>query len=285
MKKILFLALAALLCPRATAQSASADVGEYPFRIEQSQSRKGVQITAVNDGPAVVTVFIKVSGDNFQSDKILPLAAVIEPKSSQPLTLLSPLKRWEPIRFSYSHFHNTGDAFTPPDKDHPYRLPFAKSVQAQVSQAPDGVPITHTEVYNRYAIDFAVPVGTAIVAARAGTVIAAKDEFTEGRPDPALADKANFVAIMHSDHTIAHYVHLAPHKALVRPGQKVRAGEVIARSGNTGYTHGPHLHFDVRRATIKPGGEVVQESIPVNFRRPGAGKQIVIKEGARLVAD
>ncbi|MDR0717255.1 MAG: M23 family metallopeptidase [Azoarcus sp.] len=285
MKKVLLLLLALLSCPRALAQPASADAGEYPFRVEQSQSRKGIQITAVNDGPAVVTVFIKVSGDNFQSDKILPLAAVVEPKSSQPLALLSPLKRWEPIRFRYSHFHNIGDAFTPPDKDHPYRLPFAKGVQAQVSQAPDGVPVTHTETYNRHAIDFAMPTGTAIAAARAGVVIAVKDEFTEGRPDPALADKANFVAIMHSDHTIAHYVHLAPRKALVRPGQKVRAGEVIAHSGNTGYSYGPHLHFDVRRAAVRPGGEVVQESVPVDFRRPGTNKKITIKEGARVAAD
>ena len=59
--------------------------------------------------------------------------------------------------------------------------------------------------------------------------------------------RANVVRVLHDDGTMALYVHLNWNTIRVVPGQRVRRGEYLADSGNTGFTTGPHLHFVVQR--------------------------------------
>jgi murein DD-endopeptidase MepM/ murein hydrolase activator NlpD len=271
-----------LCCPLAAARAS--DGGDYPFRIEEAKFPQGIRLIAVNDGPAPMTVFFKLDGDNIQADKVLPLATAIAPRTSKEIVRISPRKRLGRFSFQYDHSAVVGDAFTPPDEAHRYRLPFKKGVRTRVVQAPGGALTTHDNAHTRNAVDFGLSEGTLVTAARAGTVIDVKDGFTVGRLDPAFAGQANRVIVVHSDNTTGHYLHLAPRRVLVRPGQRVDAGEALAYSGNTGYSGGPHLHFDVRRAAIEPGGMVVQKSVPVNFH-DAAGKKITIEEGAWVEAD
>ena len=79
---------------------------------------------------------------------------------------------------------------------------------------------------------------------------------------------------------MAHYCHLAPHSAKVRIGQKVRAGELLAASGNTGFTSGPHLHFAVFKARNGYG----RETIPVRFRTAdGSGITLISGKSYRAM--
>ena len=85
--------------------------------------------------------------------------------------------------------------------------------------------------------DFGVPTGSPVSAVRQGTVI-----------DTGNTDKVSgcysygkWVLIEHDNGLSTLYAHLSLIK--VRPGQQVGAGEVIAYSGNTGYSTGPHLHL------------------------------------------
>ena len=59
-------------------------------------------------------------------------------------------------------------------------------------------------------------------------------------------DRANNIRIVHSDGTMAVYAHLELESAHVQVGDRVRAGQLLALSGDTGYTSGPHLHFCVQ---------------------------------------
>ncbi len=87
--------------------------------------------------------------------------------------------------------------------------------------------------------DFAVPVGTPVQAVHDGTVVKAGGN---GAGDgPAYG---NAVVIKHSDGTFTQYAHLS--EVGVKTGEKVATGDEIARSGNTGNSSGPHLHFEVR---------------------------------------
>jgi hypothetical protein len=104
---------------------------------------------------------------------------------------------------------------------------------------------SHNDAQNRYAVDFAADIGTPVVAARAGTVMQ-----VEG--------------IVHDDGTMALYAHLKLDGVLVRVGQRVRKGQTIGLSGNTGYTSGPHLHFVVQ---VNRG--MALESIPFRMFGPG----------------
>ncbi|WP_432085119.1 M23 family metallopeptidase [Streptomyces sp. bgisy095] len=87
--------------------------------------------------------------------------------------------------------------------------------------------------------DFAVPVGTPVKAAAAGTVVKAGPYG--GGDGPAYG---NAIVVKHANGKYSQYAHLS--KIQVKIGQKVGAGQRIALSGNTGNSSGPHLHFEIR---------------------------------------
>ncbi|MEU4485774.1 M23 family metallopeptidase [Streptomyces purpurascens] len=103
--------------------------------------------------------------------------------------------------------------------------------------------------------DFAVPSGTQVVAAHGGTVVKAGGN---GAGDgPAYG---NAVVIKHGNGTYSQYAHLS--KVTVNVGQIVKTGQEVAKSGNTGNSSGPHLHFEIR--TTANYGSAVD---PVKFLR------------------
>lgn len=96
-----------------------------------------------------------------------------------------------------------------------------------------------------YAYDFALAEGTPVLAAREGFVVATCDEFKSGGPRPELRPFANYLVIRHDDGLYSRYYHLAHASICVKVGERVEPGDVVAGSGNTGFSSGPHLHFDV----------------------------------------
>ncbi len=124
-----------------------------------------------------------------------------------------------------------------------------------------------------YAIDFEMPIGTPLVAARAGKVVAVQESFKDGN-DRDLEE--NFVMIQHADATVARYIHIKFDGALVRVGQKVKQGQRIALSGNTGQTGGPHLHFDIQTCgpNLPPNYNTLPcgMTVPVTFRNAGSNE-------------
>ena len=87
-------------------------------------------------------------------------------------------------------------------------------------------------------IDIAVGIGTMVVAAVDGTVTYSGNEGAYGIS----------VVLNHDETTVSRYGHLSV--AFVKKGDKVRKGQVIGLSGNTGRSTGPHLHFEVRSLGI-----------------------------------
>lgn len=171
-----------------------------------------------------------------------------------------------------------GDPAAVPDSDASYRVPFSLGASYPVTQTyPDSA--THTTRDSMYAVDVAMPVGTDIVAARDGVVFdVASTNFRSGLESDEYAKLANLVRILHDDGTFAVYAHLNWNTIRVRPGDRVRAGQYIADSGNTGWSSGPHLHFAVLRNV---GMRI--DSLPVAFR--GAdGSRVIASSGDSLSA-
>lgn len=88
-------------------------------------------------------------------------------------------------------------------------------------------------------IDIAVKTGTLVGAAADGIVTVASTN---------VGHYGTAVFLDHRNGYITHYGHLS--KILVRVGQKVRAGQIIARSGSTGRSTGPHLHFTIKKKGV-----------------------------------
>jgi lipoprotein NlpD len=101
-------------------------------------------------------------------------------------------------------------------------------------------------LYSRYGIrqgqrhdgiDIAAPEGTPIGAAAEGTVVYTGKQSGYGA----------IVILRHAANLLTLYAHASA--VLVRQGQRVSAGQPIARVGHSGRTTGPHLHFEVREGT------------------------------------
>ena len=203
---------------------------------------------------------------------------VIPPREELVLFELPVLDDVDVPSVEYRYVYLPGDPAAEPEPGVMYRVPYSVGTAHQITQTYP-VSDTHRTRDSMYAVDFAMPVGTDVVAARGGVVFdVASTNFKGGPDEDEYAELANLVRILHDDGTFAVYAHLNWNSIRVRPGDRVAAGEYIADSGNTGFSSGPHLHFAVQRNL---GMRV--ESLPVVFR--GADSQPVRPEtGERLTA-
>lgn len=116
-------------------------------------------------------------------------------------------------------------------------------------------------------IDIRMPIGTTLVATRAGIVVAVQEDYADGN---GVDLQENYVFVKHADGTMARYFHLTRQGSLVDVGDSVQQGEVIARSGNSGDSGEPHLHFDVQVCGINLPPNYNQlpcgQTLPVTFR-------------------
>jgi hypothetical protein len=131
----------------------------------------------------------------------------------------------------------------------------------------------------QYAYDFDMPIGTVLVAARAGQVAAVRQSNMDGTRIPG---EENFVIITHDDGTHGRYFHIAENGSMVVVGQVVGQGDPIALSGDTGESTGPHLHFVVEPAGGSP--LVPRGGTPVTFLNTSPHPN-GLREGVVYVAD
>ncbi|HVJ29300.1 MAG TPA: M23 family metallopeptidase [Gammaproteobacteria bacterium] len=150
------------------------------------------------------------------------------------------------------------------DADHDdaylYRLPYGDDVSFPIIQGYSA-KLSHRGA-ERYTLDFGMPVGTHVHAARDGVVVLVEDSHEVGCPREECGRFANFVVVLHSDGTTGEYFHLEHGSVQVRVGEHVARGQRLARSGNTGFSTAPHLHFGVYRT----GHDRTTESLAVHFQ-------------------
>jgi murein DD-endopeptidase MepM/ murein hydrolase activator NlpD len=255
-----------LLLAGVLARPAAAGQAAYPFTVALEAAPGGHRLVGLNRGPAPVSVRLQLADvDNVRADALLPVYAVLAPQSQAVLLQVRPAVAGRPYRFSSEAVHVIGSYRARPDENFAYRLPFADGHRAVVSQSPDGPRLTHDTADSEYAVDFAMPAGTPVVAARDGLVIEAEFANRAGGQDRRLLARANVVRVLHTDGSIASYAHLAHvARAPVAVGEKLQAGAVIGGVGATGYSGGPHLHFVVQKVV---GGSTgfAAVSLPVRF--------------------
>ncbi|MGH6824986.1 peptidoglycan DD-metalloendopeptidase family protein [Methyloceanibacter sp.] len=111
-----------------------------------------------------------------------------------------------------------------------FRWPVQGRIISEFGTKPDG---GHND-----GIDVAVPMGTSVKAAENGVVAYAGDE---------LKGYGNLVLIRHSNNWVSAYAH--NDEILVKRGDQVRRGQVIAKAGRSGQVNQPQLHFELRKGS------------------------------------
>lgn len=101
---------------------------------------------------------------------------------------------------------------------------------------------------NKYAYDFSIPEGSEVLSVSDGIVARIIQHYDKAHNDPSK-DEGNYIEVVHDDGTVAQYYHLKKNSSRVSLCQKIKKGDVIGLSGNTGYSDGPHLHIEVYRPT------------------------------------
>ena len=185
-----------------------------------------------------------------------PIRWVLPPRSHIRLTTLAPLEAGKPMSYKPRLRYAMGDPRLQPQLFR-YPLPWLGG-PFRLTQGANG-KYSHFTRKGRYAMDIAMPEGTPIVASRGGMVVKTENHQSGRGNNPS----GNYVRILHDDGTMGVYLHLMRGSVAVREGQRVDAGMQIGRSGNTGNSTGPHLHFVVQRNV-----GLALESIPFNFAQP-----------------
>lgn len=114
-------------------------------------------------------------------------------------------------------------------------------------------PLLHKQELHD-GLDIAVPQGTEVVAVKSGTVTEVRTSATYGK----------LLRFETTDGYTILYAHLS--EILVGQGEKIKQGQVVAKSGNTGLSTGPHLHYGIYRE-----GELLN---PMEYLPEGATEKV-----------
>ncbi len=215
------------------------------IEVYEDQADGKINLYAHNSGHCPVSIMMSFPTlENLKVSKGLPVEMVIPNDGEEYLIVsLVPINKQANSNYLFDFKYNLGDVFnTVHNDDYAYTLPFEKGKRSVIGQGYNG-RFSH---HNLLALDFDLKSGTEVLAAREGTVIAVKEDSDKGCKTHKCKGLANYVLIYHDeDGTFASYVHLQKDGAKVKAGDKVSAGQVIGYSGNTGWSSGPHLHFEV----------------------------------------
>ena len=209
------------------------DIWAYPLTV--TECTFDLECTAQNmrlDRSVPYTIEIRTPPQNLRKPICVLNADIVDPNDR--------------YRYDYKYSWRIGLRGGRHDDSYVYALPFAAGTAHKVMQGY-GEKFSHQVGSDgENAIDFEMPDGTQVLAARDGIVVAIKDDSTEGGNDKQRYEKcANYVTVKHVDGSYADYVHLTAGSCTVRLGQVVRTGQVLGQSGHSGFASAPHLHFIV----------------------------------------
>lgn len=227
--------------------------------VTESGAERVVTLISRVGGSLMVTLSFR-DQENMQSEPPLPAVIALGAYENRQVARIQQADPYKPGHFGIHYAAVPGRPLAIQASDFRYRYPFADRSQTILGQGFNG-SFSHTDAQSRYAVDLGVAEGTPVLAARGGRVMLVEEDFEgAGLDRERYGERANSVRIEHEDGTMAIYAHLAFESVVVIGGQRVNAGQMLGRAGNTGFSTGPHLHFAVQ---INDGQDL--RAIPFEF--------------------
>lgn len=230
-------------------------------------------IFADNSELAPVSVEYSYSSQNMSSslqDKSVIVIPALAKKFA--LSTLKTVDKTKPTKFNYDAYFVLGDVnLAVADDSFVYNLPFEKSKKHSIYQGYNG-KFSHQDAYS---IDFSLETGDKVYSARGGKVVTVVTHNNRNCMTKECANFNNKIIILHSDGTLAEYVHLRQNGSAVKVGDDVSQGEHIGFSGNTGWSKGPHLHFSVFTPKMDGG----RKYFKTKFSVAGSKIPVYLSEG------
>ena len=218
------------------------------FRIVKEQDGDTTTLIMKSDYASEFTVTFEAKLKNMTASPPVPFTVDAAGRRSFELVRFQRTDKRLAWRYYDLHYYwQLGGRRSSTRNDADYAMPF-KPGRYVVMQGPRGSYSHFAGSGSENAVDWTVPEGTVVCAAREGRVVGVRQDSTVGGPDRKLRPLANYVVIKHADGTFADYVHLKTGGTLVKMGDEVRVGQPIGLSGQTGFASAPHLHFSVFQA-------------------------------------
>lgn len=240
-------------------------------KVFSEENPEGIALYADNFEFCPVTVTINFQLKNIKMEGKESASFLIKENSTKVLlATFTIIDKYKTSKFSYTYSASLGDNNQISyDTDFNYYLPFEKGKAFAVHQGYNG-KFSHQ---NENSIDFTMPIGTPITAIRDGIVIRLVENNSKVCPKKECSQYNNYVIVYHPDGTFAEYTHLNKNGVLVNVGDKVSQGQIIASSGNTGFSSGPHLHLMIFLDKTK-----FRETIPTKFKIDDGTQSNFLKE-------
>jgi murein DD-endopeptidase MepM/ murein hydrolase activator NlpD len=247
-----------------------------PLKIYTENSTSKVILYADNQELYAVSLLLELQLNNMVFSKNTSEALVI-PGASQKFVLgeLSTVNNRLASNFSYKYKWVVGDVNAKHDDSYEYDLPYQKGKSYLVNQGYNG-SFSHQ---GENALDFTMPVGTPILAAREGKVVKVVQDNTQSCPREECKQFNNYIIVLHADGSYASYAHIKHMGANVKTGDLIKKSALIGYSGNVGWSGGPHLHF-----VCFTGGFGKHGSVQTKFRT-AEGKGTILKQGNSYLRD
>jgi murein DD-endopeptidase MepM/ murein hydrolase activator NlpD len=217
------------------------------IRIVKEQTGDVITLSITSKYLSEFTVTLEATLENMTSSRPLPFTVDSAGRSSFVLVRFQRTDKRRSWHYEYHPYGQFGGRRSTTSNDADYAMPFGPG-RYVVMQGPRGTFSHSAGSNNENAVDWTVPEGTIVCAARDGRVVGVKQDSDIGGADRSLRPFANYIIIKHADGTFAEYLHLQKDGAMVQIGDEVTTGQPIGLSGQTGFASKPHLHFSVFQA-------------------------------------
>ncbi|MDZ7693815.1 MAG: M23 family metallopeptidase [Balneolaceae bacterium] len=230
---------------------------QFSYNRSHSYADNELRIDLTNPVMCPVRIWLNSSDDTIQTmfNKVNPIALE---EGADSTIIFSNIERFDD-EISYTIVY--GSTFKKINRTR-IKLPFAKNRAYRIIQG-NNTDYTHNTDYSRYAIDFSLSVNDTISSATDGYVVGVIDQYKYGGKDKKWNPYGNSITIYDPHSGIFfQYVHLTHKGSFVKVGDKVKSGQPIGLSGETGQTDIEHLHFN---SLIPVEDKDGLKSIPVEF--------------------